>query len=207
MRDIALETKILKLLDLDLKNGLLKGNKIQKYLSEHLGEITFDELKIPISIVATDINTGEKVVFREGRVLDAIRASIGIPGVFTPYKHNNRHLVDGGIIENLPVQSLQHPHAVIAVSVLMDARKHVKVKKSFFFPNGHILSNGYGMIRKTINIMMAQNELGSIRSRESILVISPERDDIDYYNFNKMNLMIDEGYRVSVVLGDFFKQN
>ncbi len=197
MRKIALETNFLKLIDLDLKNWLLKWNKIMKYLSNYLGNTNFSELKIPLSIVATDINTGEKIIFREGRIIDAIRASIGVPWVFVPYKHNGMHLVDGGIIENLPIEVIESNYPVIAVSVQLDITKKIKVKKSFLFPNGTMLSNSYGIIRKMVGIMIAQNELRSIHSRESVLLIRPWREDIDYYDFKKMNIMINEGYKVA----------
>ena len=58
-----------------------------KYLEKYIGDKNFSDCSIPLKIVATDINTGEKYVFQEGKILDAIRASIGIPGVFAPYKH------------------------------------------------------------------------------------------------------------------------
>jgi NTE family protein len=121
-----------------------------KYLSKYLGNKSFVDLKIPLSIVATNIDTGEKVIFREGRVIDAIRASIGIPGIFVPYKHNGMHLVDGGIIENLPIGVLLTDHPVVAISVQIDIKKRVRIKKSFFFPNGTMLSNSYGIIRKMV---------------------------------------------------------
>ncbi len=203
MRKIALETNFLKLVDLDLRNWLIKWNKIIKYLSKYLWEKTFSDLKIPLSIVATDIDTGEKVIFREGRVVDAIRASIGIPGVFIPYKHNGMHLIDGGIIENLPIEVIQNNHPIIAVSVQMNIAKRIKVKKSFLFPNGTMLSNSYLIIRKMVGIMITQNELRSINSRESILLIRPWREDIDYYDFKKMNIMMNEWYNSSSNLIEF----
>lgn len=55
----------------------------------------FSDLTIPLSIVATDIDTGEKVIFREGKVIDAIRSSISLPGIFRPYKYMGRSLIDG----------------------------------------------------------------------------------------------------------------
>ena len=90
MKKIALDTNILKLVDLDLKNWFFKGNKIVKYLEKYLWEMEFSDLTIPLSIVATDIDTGEKVIFREGKVIDAIRSSISLPGIFRPYKYMGR---------------------------------------------------------------------------------------------------------------------
>ena len=75
-------------------------------LEKYIGNTAFSETKIPLKIIATDIDTGEKYIFEEGRILDAIRASISIPGVFRPYSHMGHHFVDGGITENLPTSVL-----------------------------------------------------------------------------------------------------
>ena len=197
MRKIVSEINILKLIDFDLKHGVIKGNKIRKFLEKYLWEKTFSDLKIPLKIIATDIDTGEKIVFTDGRVVDALRASIGIPGIFTPFRHNNIHLVDGGIMENLPITVLSENLTIIAVSVQMAINKRVRTKKSLFFPSGTMFSNSYGILRKMVGIMMYQNEMNSIQSRIDTIVIRPEREDIDYYNFKKMHLMIDEWYRVA----------
>lgn len=204
MKNIINELNLISLVDLDLKNWLLKWTKITKFLWKYLGDKQFSDLKIPLSIVATDIDTGEKIIFREGSVIDAIRASIGIPWVFVPFKYRWMHLVDGGIMENLPIGVLLTDHPVIAVSVQIDIKKRVRVKKSFLFPNGTMLSNSYGVIRKMVGIMMVQNEIRSIEARWSVVLIRPERDDIDYYDFKKMNLMIAEWYRSSAPLAEYF---
>jgi predicted acylesterase/phospholipase RssA len=102
------------------------------------------------------------------------------------------HLVDGGIMENLPISVIRENLDVIAVSVQMPINKRIRIKKSFLFPNGTMISNSYGVLRKMVGIMMHQNEEFSIKSRENIIIIRPEREDIDYYNFKKMDIMIDE---------------
>ena len=206
MIQIAENTKFIKLLDFDMKNWLLKGHKIMKYFQKYLWDKNFNDLKIPLSIVATNIDTGEKIIFREWRVIDAIRASIGIPWIFIPFKYNWMHLVDWWIMENLPIKVLNSKYPVIAVSVQMSISKKIRNKKSFLFPNGTILSNSYSLIRKMVGIMMYQNELASLETRSDILIIRAEREDIDYYEFNKMKEMIDEWYRTSNTIVDFFKK-
>jgi NTE family protein len=64
-------------------------------LEKYIGNTTFSETKIPLKIIATDIDTGEKYIFETGKIIDAIRASISIPGVFRPYNHLGKHFVDG----------------------------------------------------------------------------------------------------------------
>lgn len=207
MLKIAEDTKFIKLLDFDLKNWLIKGHKIMKYFQKYLWDISFSELKIPLSIVATNIDTGEKVIFREWKVIDAIRASIGIPWIFIPFKHNWMHLVDWWIMENLPIRALKSTYPVIAVSVQMSISKKIRNKKTFLFPNGTMLSNSYNVVRKMVGIMMYQNELTSLETRDNILILRAEREDIDYYEFNKMKQMIDEWYRISIPIANFLENN
>lgn len=204
MTHIANNIKILQLVDLDLKNWLFKGNKIIQFLEKYIWDKTFADLKIPLTIVATDIDTGEKILFHEWPIINAIRASISIPGVFIPYKYKWMRLVDGWIIENLPISILSKEYPVIAVSVQLGTKKKIREKTSFFFPDGTMLSNSYNILRKTIGIMMFQNELKSLQSRDNITLIQIERNDIDYYNFKKVYHMIEEGYRAANILLNIF---
>jgi NTE family protein len=105
------------------KTGFIKGRKIKKLLSSFLGgNIKFSDLKIPLACVATDIDTGEEVVIDHGLVLEALRASISIPGIFTLVKHEGRYLVDGGLTTPLPVNVVKRMGAdfIIAVNVTPD---------------------------------------------------------------------------------------
>lgn len=86
--------------------GMLTGDKLYRYFSQlmkHVTETDFYNLPIPYAAVATDINTGEKVVLKEGNLAAAMRASMSIPMVFEPWKIDDHLLVDGGIVSNLPV--------------------------------------------------------------------------------------------------------
>lgn len=194
MEKIATEVNILTLIDFDLTHGIVKGKKIIQFFEKYFGETTFAETKIKLIIVATDIDTGEKIIFTEGKIIDAIRASISIPGVFAPYKHDGRKLVDGGLTENLPIEVLPKEIDVIAVSVLMSVRKKITKKSILLFPNGIVFINAYQILRKTIGIVIAQNEIRSLESRENIILIRPEREDIDYYDFKNIQPMIEAGY-------------
>lgn len=200
MEKIATEVNILTLIDFDLTHGIVKGKKIIQFFEKYFGETTFAETKIKLIIIATDIDTGEKIVCTEGKIIDAIRASISIPGVFAPYKHDGRKLVDGGLTENLPIEVLPKEIDVIAVSVQMPLRKKTIKKSTFFFPNGTVFSNSYQILRKTIGIMIAQNEIRSLASRENIILIQPKREDIDFYDFKNIQPMIEAGYREAGII-------
>ena len=178
--------------------GSLKWVKLMKYLEKYIGDKNFSDCSIPLKIVATDINTGEKYVFQEWKILDAIRASIGIPGVFAPYKHGWRLLVDGGLVSNLPIEEAREDTRILAVSVQMELSRIKKLKRSRIFPNGTPFIHVYEAIRKTLAIMMARNESLSIKSRKNITLIRPLCEEIEYYDFSKSKKMIEAGYEASL---------
>ncbi|MFC1903844.1 patatin-like phospholipase family protein [Chloroflexota bacterium] len=117
--------KLASMVDISLpRSGFLKGKKIKDLLALSLGgDIQFSDLKIPFACVATDIDTGEEVVIDHGSVLEAIRASISLPAVFTVVKLGKRYLVDGGLVNPVPVSVVKRMGAdfIIAVNVIPDA--------------------------------------------------------------------------------------
>ncbi len=104
--------------------GLLSGKGLEKIMIELMGDRRFDELEIPFAAVATDIVTEELVVLRKGRVAPAVRASCAVPGLFTPLEVDGRVLVDGGLLNNLPISVAREMGAdyVIAVDLLPKMR-------------------------------------------------------------------------------------
>lgn len=102
--------------------GLVLGKKIEEMLRSFIGNKDFSELRIPMAIVATDILTGEELVLKDkGDVVNAIRASISVPVVFVPVRAGDRILVDGGVVNPVPVDAvtLLDPRAIpVAVSVI-----------------------------------------------------------------------------------------
>lgn len=109
-----------------LTEKLLSNEEMEEFIRENLGEMQFRDLKIPLVCVATDLNTGETILLREGSVAFAIRASATIPGFFKPVEFRQRYLVDGGLSENIPVgiAELFDPDIIIAVAVSADITKN-----------------------------------------------------------------------------------
>ena len=103
-----------------LFKGVIHGKKVKELLKTIIGDIKFKDLKIPLAVVATDVNTGEEVVIKEGSVIEAVRASISIPAIFMPVKFNSRFLIDGGIVNPVPVNVVKDMGAtfVIACNVI-----------------------------------------------------------------------------------------
>lgn len=111
------------IVDIDLfglSEGLLHGRKVVNFLRKILQkDVNIEDLKIPFCAIAGDIKSGKKHVFKSGDLVDAIRASISIPGVFKPIRKDGMLLVDGGVCDNLPVEEVRLLGAekVIAVDV------------------------------------------------------------------------------------------
>lgn len=108
--------KVMSLMDFSIsKNYLVKGDKVIKAIKERVPEVNIEDLPISFTAVATDLFTGEEVLFREGPLFDAIRASISIPSMFRPVKWKGRTLVDGGMVNTFPLNRVQRTPGDILV--------------------------------------------------------------------------------------------
>lgn len=99
--------------------ALIRGDRIGELLTELIPARTFAELSMPFAAVATDLRTGERVVMREGDLLSAVRASMSVPGVFRPVVRGGRILIDGGLVDPVPIAACRELGAdfVIAVDI------------------------------------------------------------------------------------------
>lgn len=99
--------------------GLLANRRLGAILREAIGEPRFEDADIPLAVVATDISRGRRVVLDRGEVVPAVLASACVPGIFQPIEYDDRLLVDGGLVENLPTSVLRPmgAHTVIAVDL------------------------------------------------------------------------------------------
>lgn len=99
--------KVFSLMDISISmNHLVKGDKVMEALKEIVPDIDIEHLNIPYRAVAADLYTGEEVVFDRGPLFDAVRASISIPSLFRPVKYGFRTLVDGGIVNTMPIDKV-----------------------------------------------------------------------------------------------------
>lgn len=113
--ELTLGTSWRDLIDFSLQTGVIKGDKLQTFLAEHL-PATFAELEKPLAITTTDIETGEGVVLLEGDLVRAVRASCSFPGAFEPIQVMGRTLADGGVVNNLPVEAAAFLHATYTIA-------------------------------------------------------------------------------------------
>lgn len=115
------KTSLFKLADPGIpKFGILMGSQVTRFLARHMADKTFRDLKLPVKVIAVDYSRREIVVLDEGPVVPAIRASVSIPAIFDPIRIRGRWLIDGGVLDPVPVDVLAQMgvHKVIAVNTL-----------------------------------------------------------------------------------------
>jgi NTE family protein len=109
-----------QLFDPTFQGGLLKGKKLETYISEFLEGAHFHSVQIPFAAVATDFITAQTVVFTEGNLSKAVRASTSIPAIFQPLQYKERLLADGGLSNSVPVDVVRSMGADIVIAVNLD---------------------------------------------------------------------------------------
>jgi len=98
------------------KTGFFTADPLKEILAEYLGEANIEDASIPLAIVATDLKKGEEVIFTHGPLADAVCASASIPGVYIPMKMGERTLVDGGIVQSVPVGAVKDMGAGVIIA-------------------------------------------------------------------------------------------
>lgn len=142
------------------KMGLIAGNRVKNLINLFIHGNNLEDLKIPVTVIATDLQTGEKVEFMKGPIAEAVRASISIPGIFSPEIINGRLLVDGGVVDRVPVSTIKKMGADIIIGSDV-----ARINK-----NAEILSV-YDVIMQSLDIL--QMEIGIAREFESDVMIHP----------------------------------
>lgn len=197
LRDMAVKINLMKMLSLaDLaipKSGLFGGKAVINLLQKMMGsDIEFDDLPIPLSLVATDIITGEEVVIDQGSVLEGVRATISIPGIFTVAKWQDRYLVDGGLVNPVPVSVLKKMGAdfIIAVNVIPDigdkARQAKKGEKK-----GRKEPNIFNVLLQSLYISTYIIAKASVKGAD--IAIHPKTAHISPADFHRAREFIEQG--------------
>lgn len=142
------------------KMGFIAGKRVKELIRIFTHGKRFEQLEIPVSVVATDLMTGEKVIFNKGPIAEAVRASISIPGIFVPEKLNGRLLVDGGVVDRIPVSVVKEMGADIIIAIDVS---HVKTNVE--------ITSIYDVIMQSLDIL--QMELVTHREIASDFMIRP----------------------------------
>lgn len=164
-----------------VSDKLLSTEKLEKYVRNNIGDLQFFQLDIPFACVATDISTGEKIIFKEGNVAVAARASATVPGICAPVEYAQRYLVDGGLVENIPVSvaKLFNPDIIITVAVSADITKN-----SF--------NNVFSTLFQAIYIQGQKTD--EMNLSMSDIVIKPKVNDVSAIDLNKSSKCIEAGF-------------
>lgn len=112
---------VLRLLDVSFRLGAIRGERVFGHIHEMIGEINIEDLPIPFTAVATDLTNQQEIWFQEGCLHQAMRASAAIPSLFTPVLQGHRMLVDGGLLNPLPIVPVVSSHCDLIVAVNLNA--------------------------------------------------------------------------------------
>lgn len=174
-----------KIVDLDIsikKAGMLKGERALAYVKKLIGDIQFEDLKVPFAVTATDVLKGELVTFTQGIVTDAVRASMSVPVVFQSVKVEGKDcLIDGGVIERIPIKAVRDLGADIVIAV--DALGPPKPIDE--------MSGLLNMIERVYLLM--DWESSKTKLAQADLVITPEQGDRSMQKFIKNKESIEFG--------------
>jgi NTE family protein len=167
-----------------MDSGLIKGRKIEDWIRENLGGATrFEDLKIPLKVVATDFWRKEQVVFDSGELVPAIRASISIPGVFDPFEYGGRILVDGGVVNPVPIDLIGDTDYRVGIDV--SGERSVDSTKD---PGRlEVLLGAYGIMGKIIMERRTLDEKVSI-------YLKPELSGFNSMEFLKASEIIESAH-------------
>ncbi len=169
-----------KMIDLSFlsRSSLIKGKGVENFIKQNIPANTFEELNIPLKIVATDFWRENDVVFDSGELLPAIRASISIPVIFEPVILDDKVLIDGGITNNLPYDLIRNEcDILIAIDVSGSKSIPDKLKAPSWFDN----------IMSTFQILQSSIVEYQMKLYEPDIYIKPELIDINILDFEKVD--------------------
>ena len=141
--------------------GLIRGDALARFVREHTGGRTIEQMALPLGIVATDLDTGEPILFQRGDTGLAVRASSAVPAVFQPVRIGNREYVDGGLVSPVPVRFARQMGAEFVIAVDISTP-----------PDGAATSDVFRMLLQTFSIM--GKSINRFELREADVVLRPD---------------------------------
>ncbi len=173
--------------------GFVKGESFALYLKNKFGDTRLEQLRVPLYITATDLQTGELVLFSSGPVDTAVLASASIPGLFPPVLIGSRQYVDGGVVSNLPVETARQKGADIVIAVDLS-------KES---PNRE-LKDVVDYVMQSVSIMMSMGSQVQVLGAD--IAIRPNLDHIGIWDFDHKKELISIGQQSTKDLLPRFRQ-
>ena len=161
--------------------GIICADKLERALDERLSHVRFEDLRIPFRAVTVDIESGEEVVLHEGPVAPAVRASCSIPGIFEPVELAGRMLVDGGLVNDVPISVVREMGAECVLAVDLNADRVVPRRPA----------NLMDVFYRSLNILVYENARRS-RDRAEVTVI-PALEGFARHDLTRLDELVAAG--------------
>ena len=169
------------------KTGFFSTESLRELMLEYVGDVAIEDAAIPLSIVATDINSGEEIILTSGSVVDAVCASAAIPGIYIPVEINGRTLVDGGLVQNVPIEALQTVGAGVTIASHLNSVSHYQ-------EISHVLD----VMRNAFEIAVSQHTQDQLK--EADLLISMDLSDFSLRdNTERYDELFNIGHQAATV--------
>ena len=202
--------KMLALIDFSLSlNHFVKGTRIIEAIMEFVPDVNIEDLPIPYCAVATDLKSGREVMFRKGSLFKAIRASISLPSFYEPVKRNDMILIDGGIINPLPLNRVKRQNGDMLVGVdvsghdykaqwdelqrltaIQKSEKSLKTKILDMLIPDNIEFNYYTVLSRASSLMIRQNSILMARLMNPDILIDIQMNRYGTFDFDKSERLI-----------------
>jgi len=165
------------------KMGLVRGRKVHALIKLLTHNKKFEDLKLPLYVVAVDIENGKKVIFESGSIADAVRASISIPGIFEPFNLGGRLYVDGAVLDRIPADVVRSKGADIVLAV--------DVKLSKEMSGQHKVENIFDVVFQSFDLM--EKEIAKHCILDADIIIKPNVGHISAASFDRAKECIELG--------------
>lgn len=185
-----------RLLDATLSGGgFMTGNRLMSAIGEQLKDRRIESFEYDFGAVAADLHTGREVWLREGPMLEAVRASSGLPGLFTPVQHEGRWVIDGGVVNPVPVSLCRALGADYVIAVSLNRRvAEYPGRDTSQGADGDEQISMMEVMYTTINIMQDQITRSRLVGDPPDLLIRPRLSDFRLMDFHRAAEAIDAGY-------------
>lgn len=225
------QVDVIRLLDTTIaRGGMMSGDRLMRRIREVVEDRDIEDLEIPFAAVATRLESGDEVWFRSGSMLHAVRASSGLPGLFTPVLDDGSWLIDGGVVNSVPVSVCRAMGAdrVIAVNLNRHLRSYPRAPRPALtrptdqethrrsWPLDHVLRSAgaeqpsepgvFEVIGATISIMQDRIMRSRMVGDPPDLVIDPDVRDLDIWDFHRADEAIAAGEAACDAVADGLKE-
>jgi NTE family protein len=200
----ALTLRPRSLLDVSLfRTGVLEGKRVREHLVKILGDTTFEQTRIPVRLVALDLDSCEDIALGQGALVDAVRATVSMPGVFCPAEWQGRRLVDGGVTNNVPADVARQMGAevVIAVDVIgeeMSASAYEELNGGLFaLPGVRQMTPMLSVLIRSVRIMRLEILRNRLAAAHPDVLIRPDLGTVRIEDFGRAAEAIPAGERAA----------